>query len=181
MGGVDLNGRHILQYRLGQTGKNLRFQRKNLVFGAKDFLLILLEFRGDVTLGIYQRLLAYPIGRHLVLECVAHLQVVAEHVVVCNLKAGDAGLLGLTLLDLHQVVLAAVGNTAQLVQLCIDSIGYYTAFAYQQRGIGTDGTDDIIAQGLAEVNLLAHLTQLRVLGRIAYQFDGLQLLECHTE
>ena len=52
---------------------------------------------------------------------VAHLDVVAENIVVAYLQTGNLCQFALALLYLQQIILAGVGNPAQLVQLGTDT------------------------------------------------------------
>ena len=104
--GILLHLRNILLGRYDQVGKQLLLQRQYLVLCTQYLLFIFLQLLRDVALCLCQRLLAHPLLRHLVLIRVAHLQVVAEDVVVAYLQRGDARLGGLTLLNLQEVVLA---------------------------------------------------------------------------
>ena len=78
-----------------------------LLLGTQDFFLIFLEFLCDVALGVDERLFAYPFCGNFVLVGVAHLDVVAKHVVVGNLQARNTGLIAQCALHGHQIVLAA--------------------------------------------------------------------------
>ena len=80
----------------------------DLLLRAEDLRLELLEFLRDVALRIRERLLADVAVRHAVRAAVAHLDVVAEYLVVANLQRLDARLLLFALLDLLQHRLAVV-------------------------------------------------------------------------
>ena len=75
---------------------------------AEDLRLELLELLRDVALRIRERLLADVAVRHAIRTAVAHLNVVAEDLVVADLQRLDARLLLLALLDLLQHRLAVV-------------------------------------------------------------------------
>ena len=98
--GVDL----YLRYKLCHIGYQLHeeagLKRQYLLVGSHYLLLILLKLLGDVALGTGKGLLSNPFLRHLVLVRVAHLEVVAEDIVVAHLKRLDARLLCLFLLNL---------------------------------------------------------------------------------
>ena len=115
--GVELYGRYIRGDVGHQRVEKLCLYRQNLVLRAEYLLLVFLEFLSDVALGVDECLLAYPFRRHLVLMRVAHLDVVAEHVVVGYFQARYAGCLALALLYVHKVVLSGVGNLPQVVEL----------------------------------------------------------------
>ena len=157
--GVGLDGGGVAGKRLDQGGIEPRFQCKDFFLGSHYLFFIVLEFLGDVALGVDQRLLAYPLGRHLVLVGVAHFQIVAKDIVVANLEALDAGGLCLALLDLEQVVLALIGNLAKLIQLGTDALGYDTALCGKQGRVGGYLAGNAVAYLLTEGKVLAHVTQ----------------------
>ena len=126
---------------------------------------------------MYRCLLAYPVGRHLVLVCVAHLQIVAEHVVVGYFQARNARALRLSLLDLQQIVLSFVGNVAQFVQFGVHAFGYHPTLVYQERRVVLYLAGDAVADGGAQVQLLPYLPQRGISGMLAGRLDrfhGLQ-------
>ena len=96
-----------------------RFQRVDAVLGREDLFLVGLEFLGDVTFGVHQGLLADPLRRHLVLVGIAHLDIIAENVVVGNFEGGNPGAFGFPLLHLEEVILSSGGKRAELVQFGI--------------------------------------------------------------
>ena len=53
----------------------------------------------------------------------AHLDVVAEDIIIGDLEGGDAGALTLAALELQEVFLAVGGEATELIQLAIDSRG----------------------------------------------------------
>ena len=79
--GVGLDGLHPLLDIGHQGGVNTALDGINSLFCPKDGLFVLLQFRGNVTLGRHQRLLADPLRRNLVLIGVSNLEVIAEYVV----------------------------------------------------------------------------------------------------
>ena len=85
--GVDFYLRYILLHGSNQVVEQTCFQQQYLVFSSQYLLLILLEFFGDIAFCLCQCLLAYPCIGHLVFKGVAHLQVIAKHVVVAYLQA----------------------------------------------------------------------------------------------
>ena len=111
-----------------------RFNSVDAVFGRKNLLFVLLEFLGDVTLRVHQRLLTDPFRRHLVAEGVANFDIVTEYVVVGNLQRGDAGSFGLPLLHLQEVILASGGEAAQLIQFGVNARADNRALAHLDGG-----------------------------------------------
>ena len=84
---------------------------------AKNFAFQLLQFLRDVTLAGGEGLLADVGLRHKVFVGVAHLDEVAEHMVIANFQLGDAGLLPQTGFQLRQHALGVIADGAQLVHL----------------------------------------------------------------
>ena len=164
-GGVGLDGRYVLLHGFNKLAEELSFERKDFVFRPEDFLLVFLQLLSDVTFGLRQCLLAYPVVRHLVLERVAHFKVIAENVVVTYLERGYAGGLSLALLYLQQILLAAGGYASQLVKLGVHSLAYHPALAYQLRRVGVHLAPYPVAQALAEADVLADAAQ-RVVARL---------------
>ena len=65
-----------------QRGVDAALELVYVALSVQYFLLVLLKFLCDIAFRAHQGLLAHPFWRHLVLECIANLQVVAENVVV---------------------------------------------------------------------------------------------------
>ena len=179
--GVDLYLRYELLHVYNQLREQLRLKFQNLLVGAKYLLLILFQLWRDVSLCLCQGLLPYPVGRHAVLERVAHFKVIAEHVVVAHLQRGDACRLGLTLLYLQQVVLSAARDVPQLVELLAVSLGNHVAFRHELWRVGLYLLLYPVAQALTEVHLLAEAFQAVVVGVEASRLYGLYGLQCRLQ
>ena len=83
------------------------------LLGREDLLLVLLQLRRDVALGVLDRLLADVVGGDLALALrlgVRDLDVVAEDLVEADLEARDAGAADLLGLELGDPRLAAAGS-----------------------------------------------------------------------
>ena len=153
--GVGLNLRYVRLHIGDKLGEETGLEHQNLLVGTHNLLLVLLQFLGDVALGVGKRLLAYPLLRHLVLIRVAHLKIVAEHVVVAHLQRLYAGLLRLLLLNLQQIVATAARDGAQLVKLRREARSNHAALSHKLRRILLQFAVDALVQRLAEVNLVA--------------------------
>ena len=175
--GVDLYLRNKLLHGQHQLVEELCFERQNLVLGTENLLLVLLQLLGDVALGLGQRLLAHPFLRHQVLIRITHFQVVAEDVIVAYLQALYARQLGLALLNLQQVVLAAVGNVAQLVELLVHTVADDAALLHQLWRVGLNLALNTVAERLAEIQPLANALQGVVLGVETGRLDGVDGLQ----
>ena len=115
--------------RLHQFREDAVLQYLNFLLSPENFLLIFLEFLCDVAFGLGQRLFAHPFGGHVVAVGVAHLYVVAKHIVETDFQTGYARQFALALLEAEQVVLARGGEMAQFVQFFAHSIGDNAALA----------------------------------------------------
>ena len=113
--GVGLNLRYVRLHIGDKLGEESGFEREYLLVGTHYLLLVLLQLLGYVAFGVGKRLLAYPLLWHLVFVRVAHLKIVAEHVVVAHLQRLYAGLLRFLLLYFQQIVASAARDGAQLV------------------------------------------------------------------
>ena len=136
--GVDLYGRYVANNIFQQGGIDTVLEGDDLLLCTQDLLLIYFQLFGDVTLGTHQCLLADPSLRHLLLVGVADFYVVSENIVESHFQRGDPGALAFTLLQLHQVVFAAVGNLSQFVELLIYSLADESPLVHQCRGVGGD-------------------------------------------
>ena len=179
--GVQLNGLDILLHCLHQFGEEARLQRQYFLLGAKDFLLIFLQFLSDIALGLCQSLLANPVLRHLVLIGVAHLEIIAEHVVIAYLQRGDACLLGLALLDAQQVVLTVLRDVAQVVELGVISVANHMSFVHQLRRVVHDLVLNALTQVVAEAQPLPYSVQYRIVGTHARRLHASQTLQGHLQ
>ena len=179
--GVLLYGSYISCQSRDETVEDLCLEAEDAFLRTHNLVLVLLEFLGDVTLGLGQCLLANPVGRHLVLVRVAHLEVVAKHVVVANLQALDACRLYLALLHLQQVTLALICYLAQLVELCIHAIHDDTTVCNQQGAVGTHFASYPVAYLGTKIELLSYLAKRAVFAALAYLLDGFNCLQGHSQ
>ena len=181
--GVDLYLRDKLPHVLNQFIKQSRFQLQDALVGSQNLLLILLQFLRDVSLRLSQCLLANPVLWHLVLKRIAHLQIVPEDIVVPHFERGDARLLYLTLLYLHEIALAVVRYAAQVVQFGIVAGRYHTALGHQLGRVGLYLPCYAFAQRLAQVQLFPYPAQCLIVSTLAsrlHRHRGLQrVLELH--
>ena len=115
-------------------------------------LLVFLQLRGDVALGIDEGLLADPVLRHLVGVGVAHFEVIAEDVVVTYLEAADAGAFAFGLLDVQQYLFAVRQRVAEVVELAVHPFGDDVALTQLGRSLRSDGVLYKVAQGAAAVH-----------------------------
>ena len=146
-------------------------------FGREDLLLIDFQFLGDVAFGIDKCLLAYPLLRDLVLEGVADLDVVAEYVVVSDFQRADARAFYLALLHLQEVVLAAPGDVAELVQFRVHAGGDDIALAELGGGVGGHRATDVAEEAAAAAQLPDHTVEFGHAAAAAKRGDRVGLLQ----
>ena len=176
--GIDLNLRDILLHGSNQLIEESCLQNQDLLIGTENLLLVFLEFLGNISLGLRQRLLADPLLRHLVLEGVAHFQIITEYIIISHLQTADARLLYFPLLNLQKIILAMTADGTQIVEFCIITIGYHIPLVDKLRRIRLNLPGDALFQGFAYVELLAHSLQGIVLGMLASHLDGLDGFKC---
>ena len=172
--GVRLYLRNVCLHRLHQFRKQPLFQAQYLVLGTQDLLLVLLQLGCDIALGLCQRLLTNPVLWHLILKGVTHLQIVAKHVIEAYLQRRDARLLYFALLNLQQVVLAAVGNVAQFVQLAVHTLADDATLVDQLWRVVLYFTFYTVTQRFTGIQLLPHPSECLILGILTSSLDGLQ-------
>ncbi len=78
---VELQRRDVAGHEGHELGVEPLLDDLDFLLSAEDALLVVLEFGSDVSLGVDERLLAYPLRRHLGLVGVGDLDVVSEDVV----------------------------------------------------------------------------------------------------
>ena len=108
---------------LQQFVKQAALQRDEPLVCAKDLAFQLLQLLRDVPLAGGEGLLADIGLRHKVFVGVAHLDEVAEHMVIADLQLGDACLLPQAGFQLRQHPLGVVADGAQLVHLGMVTLG----------------------------------------------------------
>ena len=170
--GVDLDGLGVIHQRCNQLVVQLGLQRQNLIFGPQYLFFVLLQFLRDVSLGVHQRLLAYPFGRHLILVGVPHLDVITEHIVVGYLQTRNARLFDFTLLNLQEIIFSGIGNPTQLVQFFIHSVGDDSPLVDQQRRVVLDFAGYLVADGLTRVQQSPYPVQACVGSMQTSRLDG---------
>ena len=108
---------------------------------------------------------------------VAHLDVVAEDVVVADFEAGNAGAFALALLQVQEVVLARARDVAQLVEFGVHAAGDDAAAVGERGGVGRDFALDAVAYEGAGVELRGDVAEHLFVGRlaaVAYRLYGRQ-------
>ena len=83
--GIDLYLWDILLHGRNELVEEACFENENFLVGTHNLLFIFFQLLRDVSLRVGQRLLAHPLGGHLVFIRVAHLKIIAKHVVVSHL------------------------------------------------------------------------------------------------
>ena len=151
------------------------------LLGRTDLLLVGLEFIRYIALGVDQRLLADPVGGHLFLVRVAHLEVVTEDVVKSYLETCDTGSFDLALLDLQQVVFPVRLDRTQFVEFGVYTTCDDVGSALYSGRVGDYLPFDTHAHLRARVELFTQKSKVRilpcVLADLLHRFDG---FECAT-
>ena len=104
-----------------EPGEQLGLALEQALFGAQDLRFVLLELRRDVALGAGQRLAPLVVGGNPGPVRVGHLEEIPEDLVVADLERGDAGAFALPLLQRGEVLLPAVAEHTQLVELGVEA------------------------------------------------------------
>ena len=170
--GIRLNGGDIRLHIRHQIVEQPCFQRQDFFFGAKDFLFVFLQFLRDIALRLCQRLLTYPLCRHLVLERVPHFQIVAEHVVIADFQRRNTRLLHLALLYFQQIVLTGIGNLAQFVEFRIHAMTNHAALVQQLGCITLHLALNTRSHFFADIHLLSYPSERIILRMFAGCFHG---------
>ena len=168
---------YVVASRHYHLAKEAFFHRKYLLLCSENLLLVFLQLLSDVSFCLCQRLLSNPVGRYLVLVCIADLQIVSENIIITYLQTADARLLHLTLLYAHQVVLAVSGDRPQLVQLAIHSVTNDISLANLLRRILLQLTVYLVAQVLTQIQLVADVLYRGNIGIHASLLHGLKSLQ----
>ena len=140
-----VQGRNQLGIRLQGTDISSRFLQKRIVKGGldfqnfilrpQDFILILFQLGRNITLAVYEGLLANPRVRRLVLVGFRHFDVITEHIVEPDFQGGNTRLFNFALLDFQEFLLAMDRNIAQFIQFGIDPLGNHAALGNLMGGI----------------------------------------------
>ena len=155
---------------------------------TKDLAFQLLQLLCDVTLAGGEGLLADVGLRHKVLVGVAHLDEVAEHMVIADLQLGDASLLPQAGFQLRQNTLGVIADGAQLVHLGVVALGNNAAILEGGGGIrvycGVNARLDILQRvdtcgQLGKLRAAAALSLLAQAGQaVAGLGKGVDFLRC---
>ena len=143
------------------------------LLGVQHPFLQLLYLLGNVPLGIGQGLLADIMRRHLILEGIGNLDVIAEHPVIPDAQRPDAGGILFPFLYLRQDAPDILRKMPSLIQLLIVPLPDDTAFFQRNITVRIDGRADEPGHILQGVYVLfnfpqqgaLHLTQQLLNGR----------------
>ena len=167
--------------RLHEGAVDAGFEHDDAVFRAEDFLFVFFEFLRDVALCTDERLLANPFFRHKLLVGVAHLHIVAEHVVETDFQTLDAGALDFAFLHAEQVVLAGALDVPQFVELRIHPMPDDPAFGHQQRRVAAEFALNAGAQFGAGVELLTDGADALLRGSHTDVFENDHRFQCQPQ
>ena len=155
----QLHPRHLRRHLAAQGGQQVVFQRRVPVVGGEHLVLQILQLLGDVTLAVDQRLLAYVLLGHLLLEGVGHLDVIAEYLVVPHLQGTDAGFLLFPGFQLGDEALAAGEDRPQVIHLRVEALPDHAALPNGERRLVHQRGGDAPADVLQRLQLLSQLGQ----------------------
>ena len=162
-----------------QFVKQAAFQRDEPLVRAKDLAFQLLQLLRDVTLAGGEGLLADIGLRHKVFVGVAHLDEVAEHMVIANFQLGNAGLLPQAGFQLCQNALGVIADGAQLVHLGMVTLGNDAAILEGGGGVrvycGINARLDILQRidTCGQLGKLRAVAALRLLAQAGQAVAGL--------
>ena len=122
--------------------KQLVLQFNDLFFGSQYLGFVLLEFRGDIALGVGQGLATLVVVGDLVDVAFGDFEIITEDSIVADFQIGDAGAFPLTLLQLDDPPLPFTGYRSQLVQLGMIAVPDQSTLAEHEGGIIVDGCRD---------------------------------------
>ena len=127
-------------------------KRGDLLLRSEDLRLKVLQFLGDEAFRIGKRLLADVVGGYLVAPAMAHLDVVAEDLVVADLERLDARAHALALLHLLQQGFAVVGKGVQFVERRIIARANDAAIPHGESRLVHNRTFECVAEVVEGLN-----------------------------
>ena len=142
-GGV-LDGIHVLQHAGAQGLELLELYPFRALVGTEDFVLHLLEFRGDIALAVSGRLLARVVPGHFGEVRLRDLDEVAEDGVELHLQTVDAGALDLARLQVGDPLFAFRAGAAEFVQFRQPAVAEQAAVLGSAGRLVHDGAGDQI-------------------------------------
>ena len=164
-------------HRHHQIVEKLGLKGKYLILCTQYLFLVFLQFLRDVALCLCQRLLAHPLLGHLILIGITNFEVVAEHIVVTDFQRRNTSLFCLSLLNLQQIVLTAIGNITQLVKFSIHTSFDDTTFSNKLWRIILYLLLYTVFQRLTEIQLFPYPIQGLILSIKTRCLDGLDGLQ----
>ena len=171
---IDLDDGDIFFERLEQVEIKFLLEAADAFLGIQNLLFVFLQLLRDVSLSSYQGLLAYPSFGHLVAVGVTHFDVIAEHAVESHLERWDLVFLSQSLLELDEVVLAAIGDGTQFVELVAHVLAYHLSLAELDGRLGFDVMADARSDAVARVDLFTDVLELRQIRFLARLLDFFQ-------
>ncbi len=129
--------------RLGQSPRrqrleHLQFQRQGAITGLRDAAFQFTQFRRGIAHRIGHGLAMDEAWPHTIRMARRDLDVVAEHVIMPDLEAGNAGLVGITLLQGGDMAPAFIAQQAQFIQIGAIAGSHKAAIAGIHRQFGAE-------------------------------------------
>ena len=170
--GIGLDGGCIFCQSIDQVGKEACLQVEYTFLCSRDFLFVFLEFLGDVSLSLSESLFSDPLLRNLILIRIAYLQVISKYIVVSYLQALNARSLGLSLLNVQEILLAVEGHLPEFIQFRVHSFTYHVTTVDLQRSIGIHLSLYTVADVGTELHSGTYLAEGLIVGLHAFLLDG---------
>ena len=139
--------------RRAERSEELGLADRHPLLGAEHARFVLLELGRDVALGGGQRLAPLVVGGDPGGVGVGDLEVVAEDLVEPDLERGDAGAVPLALLERGDVLVAAVAERAQLVELAVVAVANDAAIGQELWRPLLEGPGELAAEIGKEIEL----------------------------
>ena len=170
--GIGLDGGCIFCQSIDQVGKEACLQVEYTFLCSRDFLFVFLEFLGDVSLSLSECLFSDPLLRNLILIRIAYLQVISKYIVVSYLQALNARSLGLSLLNVQEILLAVEGHLPEFIQFRVHSFTYHVSTVDLQRSVGIHLSLYTVADVGTELHSGTYLAEGLIVGLHAFLLDG---------
>ena len=123
----------VRQQHIEQLLVELFLQRQRFPFRRQYFVLILLQFRNNVALGVFQRLAADVVNRGMLALAAADLNVVTVHGIVTDLQRVQPQAFAFANFQLIEIVGGAIRQRAPFIELLMVARGNNAAVAHQHR------------------------------------------------
>ncbi|MNZ75854.1 hypothetical protein D3C78_943420 [compost metagenome] len=111
----------------------LFFKRQRFTFGGENFVLILFQFRNDITLGVLKCLTTDIVNRGVVALTTADLNVIAVNSVIADFQRIQTQTLALADFQFIEVIRCAVGQGSPFIEFLVIARSNDAAITNQNR------------------------------------------------